>query len=188
MFCENCGQELNEGAKFCSNCGTPIGDNNAVQVQQVQQVAYPYYGKEINGVTVNAAEIAIKTGLFDYTNSNEKAEATKNTIELIKTLTGAGMMKATFNASMLENDKELKGIVVAFKSGVPSPQPITVVNDADELRCPKCGSVHIEIDKKGFSGGKAIVGGLLAGPIGIAAGFMGKNKRKRVCLKCGHTW
>ena len=155
---------------------------------KVQQESYPYYPKEINGVTINAAEVVIKTGLFDYTDSNSKSKAMQDTIELIKQLTNAGMMKATFNASMLENDKELKGIVVAFKSGVPSPQPITVENDADELRCPKCGSVHIEIDKKGFSGGKAIVGGLLAGPIGIAAGFMGKNKRKRVCLKCGHTW
>lgn len=36
MFCEKCGQQLNEGAKFCSNCGTPTGD--AVQTQEVQPI------------------------------------------------------------------------------------------------------------------------------------------------------
>lgn len=28
MFCKKCGQQLNEGAKFCGNCGTPIGVQN----------------------------------------------------------------------------------------------------------------------------------------------------------------
>ncbi|MDP4111270.1 MAG: zinc-ribbon domain-containing protein, partial [Bacillota bacterium] len=25
MFCKECGQKNNEGAKFCKQCGTPIG-------------------------------------------------------------------------------------------------------------------------------------------------------------------
>lgn len=36
MFCQNCGTQLNEGARFCSNCGTPTGD--AVQTQEVQPI------------------------------------------------------------------------------------------------------------------------------------------------------
>ncbi|MCY8450987.1 zinc-ribbon domain-containing protein, partial [Bacillus spizizenii] len=28
MFCKECGQKNNEGAKFCKECGTPIGESN----------------------------------------------------------------------------------------------------------------------------------------------------------------
>ena len=24
MYCNNCGSEIADGAKFCSNCGTPV--------------------------------------------------------------------------------------------------------------------------------------------------------------------
>lgn len=189
MFCEKCGQQLNEGAKFCSNCGTPTGD--AVQTQEVQPIQevqpvqqMPHYQKKINGVTINVAEVVIKTGFFDDGTPEEKAQAEQRAIEAVKTLTGAGMIKATFNVGNWKYDDELKKIILAFKTGITIEQP----QDDGELRCPKCGSVHIEFNKKGFSGGKAIVGGVLAGPLGIAAGFMGKNKLKGKCLKCGHEW
>ena len=33
MFCSNCGTNNNEGAKFCSGCGAPMGVNNAAPVE-----------------------------------------------------------------------------------------------------------------------------------------------------------
>lgn len=39
----------------------------------------------------------------------------------------------------------------------------------------------------GFSGGKAAVGAVLLGPIGLAAGALGKKKKIYQCDHCGYT-
>lgn len=57
-----------------------------------------------------------------------------------------------------------------------------------EIKCPKCGSTQLTANKKGFSGSKAIVGGLLTGGIGLFAGFHGSNKIQITCLSCGETF
>jgi len=54
-----------------------------------------------------------------------------------------------------------------------------------EVRCPKCGSNQLTANKKGFSGKKAVVGGLLTGGVGLLAGTLGSNKVKITCLACG---
>ena len=54
--------------------------------------------------------------------------------------------------------------------------------------CPKCYSTNITANKKGVGVGKAAVGGLVAGPVGLLAGGIGKNKIEVTCLKCGHKW
>lgn len=57
-----------------------------------------------------------------------------------------------------------------------------------EVLCPKCGSDQITANKKGFSGKKAVVGGLLTGGVGLLAGTIGSNKVKITCLACGHEF
>ncbi|MBK9505833.1 MAG: hypothetical protein WBP31_06465 [Chitinophagales bacterium] len=57
-----------------------------------------------------------------------------------------------------------------------------------EVLCPKCGSDQITANKKGFSGKKAVVGGLLTGGVGLLAGTIGSNKVKITCLGCGHEF
>lgn len=54
--------------------------------------------------------------------------------------------------------------------------------------CPKCGSTSISANKKGFGVGKAVVGGYLAGPIGLMAGNIHAKKVRVTCLNCGHQW
>lgn len=58
--------------------------------------------------------------------------------------------------------------------------------------CPKCGSTNLQIignHHKGFSVGKAIVGGVLtAGTgVGVLAGFAGKKGKRvdMICMNCG---
>lgn len=58
----------------------------------------------------------------------------------------------------------------------------------NKIKCPKCGSEQISAHKKGFSGGKAVAGAVIACPLGIAAGTLGSNKMKITCLKCGHVF
>lgn len=55
------------------------------------------------------------------------------------------------------------------------------------MMCPMCGSTELSSARKGFSGGKAVAGGLLLGPVGIVAGGLGSNKVKIHCLKCGYN-
>ncbi|HCY40394.1 MAG TPA: hypothetical protein DHV48_03430 [Prolixibacteraceae bacterium] len=58
----------------------------------------------------------------------------------------------------------------------------------EPIKCPKCRSTQISANKKGFSGGKAVAGAVLAGPLGIAAGTLGSNKVKITCLNCGYQF
>jgi rubredoxin len=58
----------------------------------------------------------------------------------------------------------------------------------NKIRCPKCSSDKLTANKKGFSGGKAVIGGLLTGGIGLTAGFIGSNKIQITCINCGHMF
>lgn len=57
------------------------------------------------------------------------------------------------------------------------------------LKCPMCGEIRMwkEVDqqRKGFSVGKAVVGGVLLGPVGLLGGALGKKKVTMCCGKCG---
>lgn len=55
----------------------------------------------------------------------------------------------------------------------------------DVIKCPYCGSQHVVAGQKGFSAGKAIAGDIIAGPIGLLAGFHGSNDIVLTCIKCG---
>lgn len=57
--------------------------------------------------------------------------------------------------------------------------------------CPMCGERDgwklIDTSKKGFNSKHAIIGGVLLGGIGLAAGFSGKQKTTYQCAKCGFS-
>lgn len=56
--------------------------------------------------------------------------------------------------------------------------------------CPKCrsrGTMDMISERKGgFSGGKAVTGAIILGPIGLVGGALGKKKRQYQCTKCGY--
>ena len=60
---------------------------------------------------------------------------------------------------------------------------------AAPVKCPMCGEIAkwkiVDVSNKGFSVGKAAVGGLLLGPIGLLGGALGKKKVCYCCGKCG---
>ena len=56
--------------------------------------------------------------------------------------------------------------------------------------CPKCRIGYLTAVGErtgGFSGGKAAVGAVVAGPLGLAAGALGRKKTTYRCNKCGYT-
>jgi predicted RNA-binding Zn-ribbon protein involved in translation (DUF1610 family) len=56
-------------------------------------------------------------------------------------------------------------------------------------RCPVCGEISqwrvVDMSNKGFSVGKAAVGAVLLGPVGLLGGALGKKKMTYYCGKCG---
>ena len=66
--------------------------------------------------------------------------------------------------------------------------PSRTDNSEDPIRCPQCRCTQITANVKGFGLGKAAVGGVLLGPVGLLGGLMGSKKVKITCLKCGHSW
>lgn len=59
--------------------------------------------------------------------------------------------------------------------------------------CPKCRSTDVQFmqnNRKGFSVGKAVGGGLLTGGVGTLAGFAGKKGKNNQwrCNDCGRTF
>lgn len=65
---------------------------------------------------------------------------------------------------------------------------VSLPQNNDLLHCPKCYSTNLHVDKKGFSGGKALAGAVVAGGIGILAGTIGSQDIDVTCLKCGHKF
>lgn len=56
--------------------------------------------------------------------------------------------------------------------------------------CPNCriGFLYTIGERTGgFSVGKAAAGAVIAGPIGVAAGALGKKKTTYQCSRCGYT-
>lgn len=56
------------------------------------------------------------------------------------------------------------------------------------FKCPMCGSSNwkqVDQQRKGFSVGKAAVGGILLGPVGLLGGALGKKKVYYCCGNCG---
>ena len=54
--------------------------------------------------------------------------------------------------------------------------------------CPACGERQgwkkVDSGNKGFSVGKAAVGAVLLGPVGLVGGALGKKKVTYYCIKC----
>ena len=82
-------------------------------------------------------------------------------------------------------DNEKKGMPGFWQTKV-----ITMAKDLSFQSCPRCHIGYLQpVGERtgGFSGGKAALGAVIAGPIGLAAGAFGKRKVTYQCNHCGYT-
>lgn len=68
-----------------------------------------------------------------------------------------------------------------------NPQTISSTKDV-QLKCPKCKSTNLTANTKGFGLGKAAVGGILLGPVGLLGGLFGSKTPVFICLNCGNQF
>ena len=66
------------------------------------------------------------------------------------------------------------------------PKPTRRYNN--KVKCPSCGSAQISAGNKGFGLGKAALGGLALGPVGLLGGLIGSKQTTITCLNCGRRW
>lgn len=83
---------------------------------------------------------------------------------------------------------------VNFKTKITCPKCKNVngrtmfYQTSDVIYCPHCGSDRISTKESDFSAGKAATGAILAGPIGLGAGFLGSHKANCICINCGYRF
>jgi hypothetical protein len=79
-------------------------------------------------------------------------------------------------------------ILCAKKNSLPRRESSQKELAASAPACEKCGSTAITYNKKGYSAGKGVLGAVTTGGIGLFAGFIGSNKIRATCVKCGKSW
>lgn len=67
--------------------------------------------------------------------------------------------------------------------------PAIYVENDTAVICPRCKARNAyHASGKGFGLGKAAVGGILLGPVGLLGGLFGSKKLVIQCIKCGNKW
>ncbi|MEH7120768.1 TerD family protein [Neobacillus vireti] len=90
----------------------------------------------------------------------------------------------------LQPESSYRQPAYGYPQSPPSAAPISghASYSGDEIMCPRCHSTNVRTGKKGFGIGKAAIGGLILGPVGLLGGFIGKNQLKFTCNHCGNAW
>lgn len=79
-------------------------------------------------------------------------------------------------------------LFVKLEDGSLRPVPPAAADPGAEVSCPKCRSTQVTAQKRGFGLGRAAVGGVLLGPVGLLGGALGSRNIDITCLKCGHRF
>ena len=180
MFCKNCGKEIEDGTKFCPQCGTlqDASSKNIVESNFSETSGFNFH------------RWICENGLESYENLLSAQDL--DTEEILVGVTGNDL--AQLGITSLGGQKKILNAI----------QKLKVKNDADiysnvkehiddsssiPTSCPNCGEIWGIAKENSGAGntlGKALIGGILLGPVGAIGGAAFGNKTViYVCNKCG---
>ena len=166
IICPECGKEISDKADACPNCGLP----------HPSTAAPLYYDILLDGDVPKKQRDFVMTEIFHQTGM------TIDDAQRI-TLAGKGVVKSNMD---FESAAKLHSALKRYNAPVIIRESASGrVVETGIVRCPECGSSKYEVFENGFSIGKAALGAVIAGPIGVVAGFSGSTERYRRCTSCG---
>ena len=74
------------------------------------------------------------------------------------------------------------------QSASVTPPPVTAPLILGVNCCPQCGNAAVEVTKRGFRWGLALIWFCILPPYGLLFGFWGSKKEIHRCTHCGHKW
>lgn len=207
--CPECGKEVSDRASVCIHCGYPLSElngsssNNEIKQDNDENEKYDLVMVDCGSNRTGMADVFISL----YSNMCFDAAYAKAGIRNLTLMKGKSLpeiqtlakkcVAAGANITLKDSTGKECNIPDEWKQSLSSQEieedkcrfsgESTDV-DVNIPKCPKCGSTSIQVVKQGFGFGKAAVGALLVGPVGLVGGAIGANKTKRVCLNCNHKW
>lgn len=182
MYCSNCGKEISDTAKFCPLCGSP---QSASQQTKSESESVVIDGE--NAEVFNFHEWIVQNGLESYEELLKTQDL--NTLDVLMTLTESDLEKIGIESigakkKIINGIQRLKTSASTFSANQEISEKESIPN-----RCPNCGNIwgmENETSGAGNTLGKALVGGLLLGPLGVIGGAAFGNKTVTyICKKCG---
>lgn len=178
MFCVKCGSQINDEAKFCPKCGA------------AQETVVAPVSEKTESVMLDEFDFhqwIVQNGLESYESYLKNQDL--DTVDVLMTLTEAdldkiGIESVGIKKKIINGIQNLKTSASAYTATKEMGGRESIPN-----RCPNCGEIWgMESEKSGAGNtlGKALVGGLLLGPLGVIGGAAFGNKSTvYVCNKCG---
>ena len=182
MYCNNCGKEISDAAKFCPLCGSP---QSASQQTKSESESVVIDGENVE--VFNFHEWIVQNGLESYEELLKTQDL--NTLDVLMTLTESDLEKIGIE-SIGAKKKIINGIQ-KLKTSASTFFATQEISEKESIpnRCPNCGNIwgmENETSGAGNTLGKALVGGLLLGPLGVIGGAAFGNKTVTyICKKCG---
>lgn len=182
MYCSNCGKDISDAAKFCPLCGSP---QSASQQTKSESESVVIDGE--NAEVFNFHEWIVQNGLESYEELLKTQDL--NTLDVLMTLTESDLEKIGIE-SIGAKKKIINGIQ-KLKTSASTFFATQEISEKESIpnRCPNCGNIwgmENETSGAGNTLGKALVGGLLLGPLGVIGGAAFGNKTVTyICKKCG---
>lgn len=177
--CPECGGQVSDRAETCIHCGYPLlGAND--EVFQILDLRVNTYNPKKNQRVVfgESDKTDIKEGdLIDFLDSNDNVIGTYHVSSVIlNNEHKVGLIFKNINDTRLDSAKAIikSGNKLNHSIKMSSPsiiKPSERINE-NEIKCPKCGSIKIQMLPRRWS---------------LLTGFF-TNKVDRVCMNCKHKF